>query len=86
MSDDMPMDEGNVEIVNAVNECACCDKSTAKICSDSGCKCYACVSVLIQSFSPSHHPAPLSTNTGLINQAPLDTILAIIVPPPISIL
>lgn len=85
-SDDLSMGVGIVKTVDAVNECVCCDNSTAQSCPESGCECDACVTVLIHSLSPSQNPAPLVTNIGLKSQAPLDTILTIVVPPPISIL
>ena len=86
MTDDLSMGEGSVKAVVAESECACCDNSTAQTCPESGCKCDACVSVMIQSISPSQNPAPPVTNFGMKSQAPLDAILAIVVPPPISIL
>ena len=86
MADGSSMDEDVVKSVKAANVCVCCDISTAQTCPDSGCECDACVSVLIHSLSYSQPPAPQATGISFSIPTPLDTVFAIVVPPPIFIL
>ena len=86
MADGPTMEEVGIKAVEAENECMCCDISTAQTCPDSGCDCDSCVSVLIYSFSYSQPSAPQGTGISLNISTPQDTVVAIVVPPPIFIL
>ena len=86
MAENSTMESDSVNAVEAVNECACCDKSTGQSCPESGCQCDACVTVMIHSVPPSQNSSPQATNNRLHTQFPLETVLAIVTPPPIFIL